>query len=140
MNGVERSNDGVKYKGIDLEKIKQVQKVKFSNVGLVSEMVQLDLKKTFSLDDFKVEDSVMDAVRLQIEAHQNKQREDTEMFITCEMAKLFLKEKEKQKRVIERLEERIKILDNTSDINYPSVDIAIKETKRIIEIIKEEVG
>ena len=41
-------------------------------------------------------------------------------------------------RVIERLEERIKILDNTSDINYPSVDIAINETKKIIEIIKEE--
>lgn len=41
-------------------------------------------------------------------------------------------------RVIERLEERIRILDNTSDINYPSVDVAIKETKRIIEIIKEE--
>lgn len=41
-------------------------------------------------------------------------------------------------RVIERLEERIKILDNTSDINYPSVDIAINETKKIVEIIKEE--
>ena len=42
--------------------------------------------------------------------------------------------------IVERLEERIRILDNTSDINYPSVDIAIKEGKRIIEIVKEVGG
>jgi hypothetical protein len=56
----------------------------------------------------------------------------------CLLACEALKKQDAMQRVIERLEERIKILDNTSDINYPSVDIAINETKKIIEIIKEE--
>lgn len=42
-------------------------------------------------------------------------------------------------RVIERLEERIKIYKNTQHNNFPCADVSIKETERIIEIIKEEV-
>lgn len=42
-------------------------------------------------------------------------------------------------RILERLEERIRIYKNTSDINVPMVDVATKEAERIIEIIKEEV-
>ena len=125
------------YKGIDLEKIKQVQKISFSNVGLVSEMVQLDLKRTFSLDDFKANDSVIDAVRLQIEAHQNKQREDTEMFIICEMAKLFLEEKQKQKNVLERLEEEHRKSEECPKFEKVFRQVAFEEA---IKIVKEGMG
>lgn len=72
-----------------------------------------------------------------ISAHHQKKAENQKelMEITVDaLEKYYAIE-----RVIEMLEERIKILDNTSDINYPSVDIAINETKKIIEIIKEEV-
>lgn len=71
-----------------------------------------------------------------ISAHHQKKAENQK-----ELMEVTVKALERYgafERVIERLEERIKILDNTSDINYPSVDIAINETKKIIEIIKEE--
>ena len=42
--------------------------------------------------------------------------------------------------IVERLEERINIYKNTLDANFPAVDMSIKETERIIEIVKEEGG
>lgn len=67
--------------------------------------------------------------------HQKKAENQKELM---EVTVKALERYDAFERVIERLEERIRILDNTSDINYPSVDVAIKETERIIKIIKEE--
>lgn len=120
------------YKGIDVEKIKQVQKINFPHLEPEMEMVKLNLKKTFSLDDFKVNDSVMDAVRLQIEAYQNKQREEQEMFIVCEMAKLFLEEKQKQKKVLEQIELQAELFS----LSDRDCCFAIRQDKAL-KIIKE---
>ena len=81
------------YKGINAEKIKQIQRIRFPHHIPCTEQVKVDLQRTFSSDDFKVKDSVVDAIRLQIESYQKKYMEDYEMFVICEMAKLFLKAK-----------------------------------------------
>lgn len=81
------------YKGINAEKIKQIQRIRFPHHIPCTEQVKVDLQRTFSSDDFKVKDSVMDAIMLQIESYQNKYMEDYEMFVICEMAKLFLEAK-----------------------------------------------
>ena len=124
-----------KYKGIDLEKIKQVQEIRFSHIDLVPEMVKVNLKSTFSLDNFKASDAFIDAIRLQIEAHQTKQCEDKEMFIICEMAKLFLEEKEKQKKVMEQIELQSELFS----LSDKDCCFAIRQDKAL-KIIKEGMG
>ena len=92
------------YKGIDAEKIKQVQEIRFSNVDVAPDEVKFALE-CITFDNGSLNMTAAQA-RLQdiIEAYQRKYMEDHDMFIICEMAKMFLEEKQKQKNVIQRLE------------------------------------
>lgn len=105
----------LKYKGIDLEKIKQVQEIRFSHVDVAPDEVKFALEY-ISSDNNSLNMTAAQA-RLQdiIEAYQRKCEEDHDMFIICEMAKLFLEEKEKQKKVLERLEEELKLADEEKE-------------------------
>ena len=90
------------YKGINLTKINGIQKINFPQTMTDSVSVRLDFEKFDTKDLDKVSKCIPD----HIEKPLQKQVEDTEMFIICEMAKMFLEEKEKWKRVVERLEEQ----------------------------------
>lgn len=91
-------------------------------------------------------------IKYDTEPYVHEELEDVLLVLHCGIAedtarihRVALKDCEKvtnpkMQEILERLEERIRILDNTSDINYPSVDVAIKETERIIQIIKEVGG
>ena len=142
MNGVERSKDGVKYKGIDLKKIKQVQKIRFSHVHVDPEEVKLALNHITLNDNMT---AAQMALQDKIKAHQRKYMEDHDMFIICEIAKLFLEEKEKQKNVIGRLEEELKLAEkDMQECTYKGMPFYDKANGyatamyNAIEIIKEE--
>ena len=83
----------IEYKGINLTKINGIQKVNFPKSEYNPQ-----------LDVLKIEGLNTEIFRIGIENHARRLAEDTEMAIICEMAKLFLEEKEKWKRAVERLE------------------------------------
>jgi predicted glutamine amidotransferase len=121
-----------KYKGINLTKINGIQKINFPKTMTDSVSVRLDFEKF----DTKALDKVSKCIQDHAEKLLQNQVEDTEMFIICEMAKMFLEEKEKWKRVIERLEEEKKFYNSAS-----YTDQAIRQGVMIAtEIVKEEGG
>ena len=90
------------YKGINLTKINGIQEINFQKTMTDSVSVRLKFEKI----DTKAIDEFFKCIQDPVEKLLQKQVEDTEMFIICEMAKMFLEEKEKWKRVVERLEEQ----------------------------------
>lgn len=89
------------YKGINLIKINGIQEINFPKTMTDSVSVRIAFEKFDTKD--------LETVGKCIQDHAEKlfqtQIEDTEMFIICEMAKMFLEEKEKWKRAVEQLEE-----------------------------------
>lgn len=90
------------YKGINLTKINGIQEINFQKTMTDSVSVRLAFEKF----DTKDLEDVGKCIQDHVEKLFLSQIEDTEMFIICEMAKMFLEEKEKWKRVVERLEEQ----------------------------------
>ena len=90
------------YKGINLTKINGIQEINFQKTMTDSVSVRLAFEKFDTKDLEEVGKCIQDHVEKLFQT----QIEDTEMFIICEMAKMFLEEKEKWKRVVERLEEQ----------------------------------
>lgn len=90
------------YNGINLTKINGIQEINFPKTMTDSVSVRLAFEKFDTKDLEEVGKCIQDHVEKLFQT----QIEDTEMFIICEMAKMFLEEKEKWKRVVERLEEQ----------------------------------
>lgn len=93
----------IKYKGIDTEKIKEVQRVEFPHVAI--EPLRINLPKFHDLDK-EIVTATQIELQNRIDELQQKRNEDRDFYVICEMAKLYLEQCEALKRIVERLKNR----------------------------------
>lgn len=130
----------IKYKGIDTQAIKKIEKefleYKFEGVNFDKNKV-LDAVRNSDLMAF------LDS---HIQVIQARQVEATEMYIICEMAKLYLEHCRDMQEILERLEEKKKNICGsynyaTPVLERPSCKIAFNNgICEAIAIVKEVGG
>lgn len=93
----------VKYKGIDTKRIKEFQRINLPYIYL-NEHGKEAMEELLHADSKILTDTQL-WMKQQIEAHQEKLFHEEEMFIICEIAKLYFEQCGAIKRILTRLEE-----------------------------------
>ena len=88
--------NNLKYKGIDMETLLKIQfgktPVGFEPITFKDSLKRMELKH-------------IESIKKELELMQRKHYEDAELFLVCEMAKLFLAQRNVLQKIIDRLEE-----------------------------------
>ncbi len=122
------SEEGVKYKGIDIKKIREIERIKFPHIHLSSQGKEA-MEELLHADSNSLTDAQL-MMKQQIEAHQKKFVDERDMFIICEIAIMYLKQCGAVKRIFNKLKE--------AEYNVNGCGLMAVETEHIIEIFKEE--
>lgn len=124
-----------KYKGIDLETINQVEKINFPHLEHESENVLFNIRESFASMNLDVMEQWIKEVNVTIDKYRNDLMRDQEMFVICEMAKLYLQNCLSVKRILCRLE----LESESFSLSNKDCVFAIRQNKAL-SIVRKEGG
>ena len=97
------NSSALKYKGISVERINKFQRINLPHISL-NEQGKKAIEELLHADSKFLTDMQL-MIKQQIEACQEKLVHEEEMFVICEIAKLYFEQCGAVKRILTRLEE-----------------------------------